>query len=148
MPSSDPFITFHFAVNISKLGDIGYFTEVSGLEMKINAAESRAAMASGKVALRKIATDSVEYSDIVLKRALTSEMAFWKWRELVEAGKIDDARCEGTIEMINMAGVTVASWDFVKGWPSKVSGPSLSSGGDGVAIEELTITHEGLVRTL
>jgi phage tail-like protein len=41
----------------------------------------------------------------------------------------------------------IARWNFVNGWPSKVSGPSLSAKTNEIGIEELTIVHEGLKRT-
>lgn len=67
---------------------------------------------------------------------------------MVEEGKVDEARCDGTIEMLNMAGEVVASWTFANGWPSQVSGPALNAESDEVSIEEVTIVHEGLKRDL
>ena len=37
-------------------------------------------------------------------------------------------------------------WNFVNGWISKLQGPSLNAGGNDVAIEAITIVHEGLTR--
>ena len=42
-------------------------------------------------------------------------------------------------------GRPVAQWSFQNAWPSKYSGPALSAKGSGdVAMEELSISHEGL----
>ena len=68
------------------------------------------------------------------------------WRQKVEEGKVDDARCSGTISMVNQAGETVASWTFDRCWPTKVSGPQFNSGGNEVGVEELEIVHEGMRR--
>jgi phage tail-like protein len=40
----------------------------------------------------------------------------------------------------------VAKWNFVNAWPSRITGPSVNAGENGVAIEELEITHEGYER--
>jgi phage tail-like protein len=143
---NDPFVSFHFAVTIPGLGDIGYFTEVSGLEMKIPATKSVVVNAKGQRILRQLPGDGVEYGDIVLKRAVTTNTKIWDWRKQVEEGAIEKARCDGTIEMLDMSGKTVAAWNFTHGWPIKVSGPALTAQSDDVSIEEVTIAHEGLKR--
>lgn len=145
---TDPFVSFHFAVRIPGLGDIGYFTEVSGLEMKVPSTKSLVVNEKGQRILRQLPGDGLEYGDIVLKRAVTSDTSLWKWRKQVEEGKISEARCDGTIEMLDMAGTTVASWNFTRGWPAKISGPALTAQSDDVSIEEITIAHEGLKREM
>jgi phage tail-like protein len=148
MSDLDPFISYHFKVDIPKLKDMAYFTEVSGLEMKVPAIKSVTVMPDGKRVLRQLPGDGLEYSDIVLKRAVTDDITIWTWRQEVEEGKIVSARCNGTISMVDPAGKVVASWEFTSGWPSKISGPTLNAGSDDVSIEEVTIVHEGLKRTL
>ena len=37
-------------------------------------------------------------------------------------------------------------WNFTNGWISKLAGPSLNATGNDVAIESITIVHEGLKR--
>jgi phage tail-like protein len=48
--------------------------------------------------------------------------------------------------MYDQTNTEVARWNFVNGWPSKLDGPSLSSEGNEVSVESLTIVHEGIVR--
>jgi phage tail-like protein len=148
MADIDPFISFQFSVDISThgVGSLGYFTEVSGLEMKIPAVKSLVMNDKGQRIYRQIPGDSLEFGDIVLKRGITDATGLWDWRQLIEEGKVDDARCDGSIVMYNMAGDEVARWNFFKGWPSKISGPTLNAENDDVSIEELTIVHEGLER--
>lgn len=146
MSDVDPFVSFHFAVKVPGIGDVGYFTEVSGLEMKIPATKSIVVNEKGQRVLRQLPGDGIEYADIVLKRAVTDNTKLWDWRKQVEEGAIDKARCDGTIEMIDMSGAVVSAWTFSRGWPSKISGPALNAQSDDVSIEELTISHEGLKR--
>lgn len=37
-------------------------------------------------------------------------------------------------------------WNFIRGWPSKVTGPSVKSNHNEIGVEELTITHEYIER--
>lgn len=146
MSDVDPFISYHFVISIPGLGEVDYFTEVSGLEMKIPATKSVTVNAKGQRVYRQVPGDGLEYGDIVLKRALTDNKKLWEWRKLVEEGKVKEARCDGTITMYDAAGTSVAAWNFTNGWPSKLSGPALNAESDDVSIEELTIVHEGLIR--
>ena len=40
----------------------------------------------------------------------------------------------------------MARWNFVEGWPSKITGPQAKADGNEIAVEELTVTHEGIER--
>jgi phage tail-like protein len=40
----------------------------------------------------------------------------------------------------------VARWNFIDGWPAKITGPQLNANNNDIAIEEVNICHEGLRR--
>lgn len=145
---SDPYVIHYFTIKVPGIGDIAHFREVTGLETKVTMVEQMLSGKDGKTIVHKVPTDSVQYGDIVLKRAVTSSTKLWDWRKQVEEGKFEAATCNGSIELSDMTGKVVARWNFIKGWPSKISGPSLSAESDEVATEELTISHEGLQREL
>ncbi len=88
----------------------------------------------------------VKWNDITLKRGVNDTMDLWKWRKLVEDGEVDQARKNGSIKMFDHTGKEVARWNFVNAWPSKLTGPTANATSNEVAIEELTITHEGYER--
>jgi phage tail-like protein len=48
--------------------------------------------------------------------------------------------------MYDQTNTEVARWNFENGWPSKISGPNLDASTNEIAIEELEIAHEKLVR--
>ena len=48
--------------------------------------------------------------------------------------------------LLDRRGQEVARWNFVRAWPTKYTGPSLSAEASDVAIESLEIVHEGLER--
>ena len=86
------------------------------------------------------------WQPITLKRGITDAMDMWKWRQVVEEGKIDQARKNGSIVMFNQQGKEVARWDFVNAWPSKITGPTANANANEIAIEEMEIVHEGYKR--
>jgi len=88
----------------------------------------------------------LKWSNITLKRGITSSMDVWNWRKQVEDGDVDGARRDGSIVMYDQHLKEVARWNFERAWPVKVSGPSPKSDSKEIAIEELTISHEYIKR--
>ena len=95
--------------------------------------------------IRKVPGAS-KWSNITLKRGVDENLDLWKWRDTVIKQGPDSARVDGTIELIDYDGSTIATYAFQQGWPIKYSGSSLNASANEVAIEELHICHEGLVR--
>jgi len=140
----DPLAVFSFSIKVD--GKIaGYFTEVSGLGSETEVMEHKVIADNGAEIIQKI-PGRLKWGDISLKRGITAELDVWKWRKLVEDGKVGDARANGSIFMYDQLGAITAEWDFVRAWPSKVSGPSINAGSSAVGIEEMTVVHEGIVR--
>lgn len=141
--AGDPLVGFNFGIEFSGIVE-GYFTEAAGLGSESEVVEHKLSK-DGKEFVRKI-PGRLKWGDVTLKRGITANMDFWKWRKQVEDGKVSEARKNGSIIMMDQEGAEVARWNFVQGWPSKVSGPSVSSTSNEVGVEELTIVHEGIER--
>jgi phage tail-like protein len=142
--SGDPMIGAHFEVSVGAI--TGYFTEVSGLGSESEIVEHKIIAKGAKESIIRKIPGRLKWGDIVLKRGITKNLDFYNWRKEVEQGGVEKARLDGTIIMYDQTMTPVAEWSFVKGWPSKISGPSLQSDGNAVGIEELTIVHEGIKR--
>jgi phage tail-like protein len=142
--SGDPMIGAHFEVSVGAI--TGYFTEVSGLGSESEIVEHKIIAKGAKESIIRKIPGRLKWGDIVLKRGITKSMDMYKWRKEVEQGQVEKARLDGTIIMYDQTMTPVAEWTFAKGWPSKISGPSLSSDGNAVGVEELTIVHEGIKR--
>ena len=143
--NGDPMIGAHFMVTVGAIA--GYFTEVSGLGSESEVVDHKIMSKGAKEAIIRKIPGRLKWGDVTLKRGITGNMDFYEWRKQVEQGKVDAARLDGTIHMLDQTMTVVAEWNFSKGWPSKISGPSLTADGNAVGIEELTIVHEGLTRT-
>jgi phage tail-like protein len=143
--STDPLVGFHFGIEVS--GKVtGFFSEVGGLGSESDVVETKNVTDAGVDFVVK-QPGRLKWGDITLKRGITAEMDVWAWRQLVVDGKTADARANGTITMFDTTGKPVAAWDFVNAWPSKVSGPSLTSDSTAFGVEEMTLVHEGIKRT-
>jgi phage tail-like protein len=122
---------------------VGVFTNASGMGSESEIIEHRVVDASGTEITLKI-PGAVKYSDIVLERGLEASVELWQWRAQVEQGNLAEARRDGSIIMFDAAGTDVARWDFVDGWPSKVT--VLSPDDSTVVMESLTIVVRELQR--
>jgi phage tail-like protein len=142
--SGDPLVGFNFEVKIE--GALtGYFTECSGLGSESEVIEHKVVGQGGKEVVRKI-PGRLKWGDITLKRGITLNMDMWSWRKQIEDGQVADARKNGSIVMNDQEGNPVATWDFQKAWPSKLTGPAVKSDSNEIGIEELVIVHEYIVR--
>jgi phage tail-like protein len=144
MPEKDPLVSAWFGVEFQ--GQVaGAFLECTGLGSENDVVEYKASGPKGEFVMKKV-PGRMKWNDITLKRGITDTMDMWKWRQKVEEGKVDEARKNGSVVMFNQQGQEMARWDFVSAWPSKISGPTANAGTNDVAIEELSITHEGYKR--
>ncbi|SRR6266540_2810733 len=140
----DPLVSAWFGVEFQ--GQIqGAFRECTGLGSENEVVESKASGPKGEFILKKI-PGRMKYTNIVLKRGITSSMDMWEWRNLVELGKVDEARKNGSIVMFNPQNQEIARWDFRSAWPSKLTGPTANATNNEIGIEELEITHEWYAR--
>ncbi len=140
----DLLTTFSFHVELDGV-DIGAFKEASGIESKTEIVEYKEATKSGKMIIRK-QPGAMSWSDITLKRRIDNSTELWDWRRDVENGNIDGARRNGSIVLYDSTNSEVARWNFESGWPSRWKGADLDAGADSIAVEEVSITHEGLTR--
>ncbi len=144
MANEDPLVSAWFGVEFQ--GQVvGAFSECSGLGSENEIVEYKASGPKGEYVVKKV-PGRMKWNNITLKRGITDAMDMWEWRKLVEEGKIDDARKNGSIVMFNQEASEIARWNFVNAWPSKISGPAANAGNNEVGIEELEITHEGYER--
>lgn len=117
----------------------GGFTEVSGLELTLETFDYPEGGVNGYVHRFPTRTKP---SDIVLKRGLLFASDLWVWVRRVGDGIYE--RKDGAVLQLTNTGKPVQAWLFRRGLPLKWSGPSLNASQNAVAMEALTIAHEGL----
>jgi phage tail-like protein len=142
--TEDPLLGFNFMLELE--GAVaGYFTECSGIGSEHDVVEQKVVDKQGHEIVRKI-PGRLKFTDITLKRGITSDLKIWEWRDLLVKGTLKDARKNCTITMLSRDYAPVAVWHIVNAWPSKVTGPSLKADGNDIGVEEMVIVHEGMFR--
>ena len=141
----DPLVAFKFGLEIEgKLS--GFFTSVNGIGSESEVIEHKIVNPeTGETIIQKL-PGRMAWTDVTLKRGVTSSIDIWEWRQQVVDGKVDDARTNCSVTAYNQANEEIARWNLDNAWPSKVVGPEMDSGSQNYMIEEVTIVHEGMAR--
>jgi phage tail-like protein len=127
------------------LGD-GAFQDCSGLEVEMDVQEYLEGGRNDGV-IRRVGRG--KYTNIVLKRGMfygdgEVNRDLWVWIQSIVSGTRPVPRYNGIIEVMGSTDDVVATWTFDRGLPAKIKGPELNAKTGEIAIEELTIAHEGL----
>lgn len=140
----DPLTVFNFGVEIQEKVT-GYFTEVTGLGATIETTEQKV-MGPGNIQIVRKVPGRLKWEDMKLKRAITSNIDMWEWRDEIVKGQVEKARRNGSITMYDQEGTEVARWNFEKAWPSSVTGPTPKADANEAAMEEMTVVYESIYR--
>src|SRR3982074_2812525 len=109
--AKDGLISSFFSLEITgKM--VGAFREVTNLGSEKAVVEDKARGADGKDTIKKTPR-TLNWTAITVKQGITDNMDMLKWRKLVEEGKVEDARANGSIVMYDTAGQAVARWNLV-----------------------------------
>lgn len=127
----------------------GAFQECTGLEIEMDVQEYQEGGRNNGV-VRRVGRG--KYQPLVLKRGMfyagdgagTVDTALWHWMQRILNGERPVPRHDGVIRVMSGDGAVRATWMFDRGLPAKIKGPELNAKSGEVAIEELTIAHEGL----
>lgn len=122
---------------------IAQFKELSGVSSEVSVIEHRENRSGGMPVLKKL-PGQVSSGDITLKKGKTSDKSLWDWHKQVQAGDMTTARKNGSVVLYDYQHGEVARYNFLNGWPSRVSIGALQAGASDILLEECTIVHEGL----
>lgn len=144
MARKDPLIAPRFQI---KFGDkvAGSFREATVVSAEHDLAEYKFADEQGRPGYYAI-PGRMKFGRVTLKRGLTDDLTMWNWRKMVEDGKIEQARANGTILMFGQDGSPIAEYNFENAWPLKVSGPTPNANSSELAMEEVEIVCERIWR--
>ena len=146
--------TFRFEVRFDRvagagpqsLGD-GGFQEVSGLDVEMDVVELEEGGRNDGVTRR---VGRAKFQPLVCKRGMLgssggdAEPELWQWFQDVVSGVRPVRRYDGSVQVKDQSGSTMAVWRFRRAVPAKIVGPTLNAKTGDVAIEELHLAHEGL----
>ena len=136
-----PLPKFHFLVKWDP-GVRAGFTEVTGLDMQIEAIEYRE---GSSPEYSKIKMPGMrKFSNITLKRGtVAGDSDFYKWVQNINLDAAVERR-DLTISLLDETHAPVMSWKAKQAFPVKLAASDLKADGDEVAIESIELVHEGL----
>jgi phage tail-like protein len=123
----------------------GQFREVSGLDSEQEIVEHKGTDKNGNPIIVKV-PGNLKWSNIELKRGLDVNKQLWEWRYAVETAGPDAQRKDCTLELIDYDGSAIATYNIRQAWPSKYTGAAMNAGSNEVAVEAITLCHEGFKR--
>jgi len=138
----DPLVAYHFALQFDGINE-ATFREASGFDSEVEVVESREAGPKGNTIIKKL-PGALKWSNITLKRGFTNDTKLYEWHKEAMQGKMSKARRSGSIVVYDPEDKEVMRYNFVNGWISKWKGADLNATNNQVAVEELTLVHEGL----
>ena len=134
-----PLPGFHFSVDLG--GVIMNCSEVSGLDMELEEISYRDG-AEQTFGTQKM-SGLRKGSDVEIKKGIfADDKDYYEWFN--EVAMNTPVRKDVTISLLDEEHTPVMTWKLINAWPKKISGPSLKSDGNEVAIESMTIVHEGI----
>jgi phage tail-like protein len=144
----NPYGAFNFIVALGGVqGDgaegtiIGGFSDASGLGMDVQYSEYRNGNERFNT-VRKV-PNTHKLDDVTLKRGLVGSVDLFEWLKGVRDGVADPRQV--VITLLDEARQAVATFKLRNAQPKKWTGPTFAAKGGGeVAMEELTLVHEGV----
>ena len=144
MPANDKeaYVANSFQLKIGGAENAGLFREVTGFDSEYDMAEMKRQTPNGKVDTIKVPGQR-KWSNIELKRGVDQDKTLWTWHQEVIDGKIKNARRDCTITLLDFEGQPIVTYSIINAWPVKYSGVGLKADSNEIAVESLTLAHEG-----
>ncbi|HEV2817341.1 MAG TPA: phage tail protein [Allosphingosinicella sp.] len=145
MAAAYPFTAFNFSVEINR-GLFGgplaaaEFSDCDGLEMTMDVKTIREGGANDHPVR---VSGPINYSNLTLKRGMTSNHDLWTW--FAESAADPRLRADAEVVLLGADGKKeLARFQLARCLPTKLKGPALSGKDGAIAIEELQLSYETL----
>lgn len=143
MPDHPPF-TGQFKLTIDGR-QVGAFTEVSGLEVEIEAEEIKE---GGQNEYIHRVPGRMKWPNLVLKRGVTNDDGLMNWFRSASGERFAGhdnwiVRHQVALAMVDGRGTVLREWTFLDAFPVKWRGPRFAATSNEVATEELEVAHHG-----
>jgi phage tail-like protein len=140
----DPVLSDRFQLKIDTL-TIGYFLEVSGLEVTVDVEKYEEGGENGFV--HKF-PGRMTWPNLVFKRGVTDDDALMQWvressGEGFAANKNVLRRPTGAVSIVDHQGLSLRSWSLIAPFPVRWTGPRLSAKDSSALEEEVEVAHHG-----
>lgn len=145
----DPYKNFKFRV-VWDGQVVAGVSKVSGLKQTREVVSHRH---GGDLSTKRHSPGVTTFEAITLERGITHDHMFEEWANLVysvegDAGvSLKDFRKDIMIDLYNLQGVKVLSWQVFRCWVSEMTAvPELDANGNAIAFETIVLQNEGFQR--
>lgn len=143
-----PEAAFHFRATVD--GQQISFQEVSGLDQEAETINYR--HGDNEDFHKTVRLGLWKTTNLVFKKAVFADddrlLEMFNRMYDKEYYTSEDSRMEILVELLNETGETVMAWNVINAIPMKLTGPSLKSDSNEVAVESLEFQHEGITVSL
>lgn len=148
-PDQWPIAAFHFRATID--GEQISFNEVSGLDQETDVIDYR--HGDSEVFSTIKMAGLVKASNLTFKKGIfkDDDRLFELFNRIYDKEYYSnnaDSRMDILIELLDETGDTMMTWNVIRAFPTKLTGPTLKSDGNEVAFEQLEFAHEGITTSL
>jgi phage tail-like protein len=149
---TDPLVNQNFFLEID--GQVvAWVQSVSGLDMEVEVVKTVQRGDKGQQQMIKTMGTHVNAPDIQLVRMAPPDAgsdAMWKWFNEIRDKGLDNARSggrkNGSIVLYDTTPAEIARFNFFNAWPSQISTDALSSDGNDIVKETITLVCERIER--
>lgn len=136
-----------YKVTINGHENIGLFRSVTINKTSADVIEYKFQDATGNPGLRKVPGFNPG-GEVVLERGIDTQKNLADWTKKIQFEGVETPadRCDGTITLCDHKGGSIASWSFKQAWPSAIEWGKVDANSNDIAIEKVTLAHEGIWR--
>lgn len=139
----EPFRNYNFRLDIGDPAGEVYFTECSGLGIRVNTIRYRE---SGTNQIVRALPGAVEYSDVTLRYGLSNSTALWDWLMATVGGRANIRRNVSLIVLQPDGQTEGLRWNLIDAFPSEWTGAAFDALGREAAIEQLRLSFNEIRR--
>jgi phage tail-like protein len=141
----DPSPSFRFRVSIGLGTEVGRFSECSGLELEQETFDYKEGGLNSRV---HRLPGRFKFGNVTLKKGIATDGdPLWKWvADVVQSSDLGKVKTyDLTVALYDLSGKTeLRTWVFHKAYPVKWSATALNAEQNAIAVETLTLAHQGL----
>lgn len=135
-----PLPAFSFQVSWGDKQKIA-FQEVTGLDAETQVIEYRHSNSKDYSTIKM--PGIAKYSNVTMKKGIfVHDQTFWDWYNKIKMNTYP--RVTVVVQLLDEKQKPTMIWTLKNAWVTKISGPSLKSDGNEVAVESVEVAHEGL----
>jgi len=132
-----PYADYNFLVELDG-STVAGFRDVSGVNMELQTVEYQEGGVNDHV---HQLPGQFAHANVALQRGLSKDTTFWEWVQTVMSGELEKRTVVVKMKT-EFQGDSLWGWEFANAYPVKWSGPDLTTGQNGMAIETVELAYE------